>query len=76
MKACTRYGRTGTEPTESKPMSVTCMADGSRISSTFGTQVSKPGAAIAIRKFPRSPLTITHMLEGGGTLTSRMAAYV
>ena len=68
------YGRTGTEPTESKPMSVTYMADGSRISSTFGSQVSKPGAAIAIRKFPSSPLTITHMLEGG-TITSRMAAY-
>lgn len=69
------YGRTGTEPTESKPMSVTYMADGSRISSTFGTQVSKPGAAIAIRKFPADPLTITHMIETG-TLTSRMAAYV
>ena len=75
LKACTRYGRTGTEPTESKTMSVTCMADGPRISSTFGTQVSKPGVAIAIHKFSRSPLTITHMLEGG-TLTSRMAAYV
>ena len=69
------YGRTGTEPTESKPMSVTYMADGSRISSTFGSQVSKPGAAIAIRKFPSTPLTITHMIETG-TITSRMAAYV
>ena len=69
------YGRTGTEPTESKPMSVTYMADGSRISSTFGAQVSKPGAAIAIRKFPSSPLTITHMIESG-TITSKMAAYV
>lgn len=69
------YGRTGTEPTESKPMSVTYMADGSRISSTFGTQVSKPGTVIAIRKFPSSPLTITHMIESG-TITSRMAAYV
>ena len=68
------YGRTGTEPTESKPMSVTYMGDGSRISSTFGTQVSKPGAVIAIRKFPSSPLTITHMIETG-TLTARMAAY-
>ena len=68
------YGRTGTEPTESKPMSVTYMADGSRISSTFGSQVSKPGAVIAIRKFPSSPLTITHMIKTG-TLTARMAAY-
>ena len=69
------YGRTGTEPTESKPMSVTYMGDGSRISSTFGSQVSKPGAVIAIRKFPSSPLTITHMMETG-TITARMAAYV
>ena len=68
------YGRTGTEPTESKPMSVTYMADGSRISSTFGSQVSTPGAVIAIRKFPQTPLTITHMIESG-TLTARMAAY-
>ena len=69
------YGRTGTEPTESKPMSVTYMSDGSRISATFGTQVSQPGAVIAIRKFPSNPLTITHMIETG-TLTARMAAYV
>lgn len=69
------YGRTGTEPTESKPISVTYMADGSRISATFGSQVSKPGPVIAIRKFPANPLTITHMMNGG-TITAEMAAYI
>jgi len=69
------YGRTGMEPTESRPMSVTHMPDGSRISSTFGKQISRHGPAIAIRKFPSRPLTITHMLKSG-TLTVEMAAYL
>ena len=69
------YGKTATEPTESQPMSVTTMQDGSRISSTFGQQISKPGSVIAIRKFPAKPLTITHMLEKQ-TMTAEMAAYL
>lgn len=69
------YSRTGTEPTEARPMSVTHMADGSRISCTFGRAVSKAGPTIAIRKFPASPFTITHMMRGG-TLTTEMAAWM
>lgn len=69
------YGATGSEPTESRPMSVTHMADGSRISATFGSQVSKPGSAIAIRRFPEKPFTITDMVVRG-TLTPEMAAYL
>ena len=69
------YGRTGTEPTESRPISVTYMSDGSRISSTFGRQVTNPGPIIAIRKFPKKPLTITHMMNSG-MLTPLMAAYI
>ena len=69
------YGRTGTEPTESSPISVTYMPDGSRISCTFGSQVSKPGPIIAIRKFPESPLTITHIISGGG-ISEEAAAYL
>ena len=69
------YGRNAAEPTESRPVSVTHMADGSRISSTFGRQISRPGPVIAIRKFPAEPLTITHMLRSG-TLTPDMAAYL
>ncbi len=69
------YGATGAEPTESKPISVTYMKDGSRISSTFGTQVSKPGPVIAIRKFPTFPFTITHMIQNK-TLTAEMAAWI
>ena len=69
------YGATGAEPNESRPMSVTHMADGSRISATFGSQVSKPGSAIAIRRFPERPFTITDMMAHR-TLTPRMAAYL
>ncbi len=69
------YGRTGTEPTESRPLSVTHMADGSRISAAFGSQVSKPGCAIAIRRFPQRPYTITDMIRNG-TMTRTMAAYL
>lgn len=69
------YGATGAEPNESRPMSVTHMADGSRISATFGSQVSKPGSAIAIRRFPERPFTITDMMTGR-TLTPQMAAYL
>ena len=69
------YGKNAAEPTESKPMSVTHMPDGSRISSTFGRQISKSGPIIAIRKFPAKPLTITHMLKSE-TMTVEMAAYL
>lgn len=69
------YSKTGREPTESKPMSVSYLQDGSRISATFGRQVSKPGPVIAIRKFPAEPFTITHMLKTS-TLTAEMAAYI
>ena len=69
------YSKTGTEPTESIPMSVTHMADGSRISATFGKQVTQPGPIIAIRKFPTEPFTITDMLKTGH-LSSQMAAYI
>ena len=69
------FGRTGSEPTESRPMSVTHMGDGSRISATFGSQISKPGCAIAIRKFPTDPYTITDMLYNN-TMTQQMAAYL
>ena len=69
------YGKNAAEPTESKPISVTHMPDGSRISATFGSQISKPGSIIAIRKFPKIPLTITHMMKSG-TMTVDMAAYL
>lgn len=69
------YGRTGSEPTEARPISITHMEDGSRISATFGNQISHPGSAIAIRRFPRRPLTISDMLRGG-TITPEMAAFL
>ena len=47
------YGKTATEPTESQPMSVTHMPDGSRISATFGTQISKPDPSSPYASSPR-----------------------
>ena len=51
------------------------MADGARISAAFGSQVSKPGCAIAIRRFPQRPYTITDMIRNS-TMISTMAAYL
>ncbi len=66
---------TGNEPTVSKPGAVTYLPDKSRISATFKNVVSEPGSTIAIRKFPKDPYVITHMMRGN-TLTPRMAAFL
>ena len=66
---------TGNEPTVAKPGVVTYMPDKSRISATFKNVISEPGSTIAIRKFPRDPYVITHMMRQN-TLTPRMAAYL
>ena len=69
------YSRTNSEPTEARPMAVTHMADGSRISCTYGTDISVAGPTLAIRRFPSKPHTIAGMLRNG-TLTAEMAAYL
>ena len=69
------FGVTGTEPTESRPISVTYMKDGSRISCTFGSQVTKHGPIIAIRKFPNVPLTIRDVIYGN-VMSLEAAAYI
>ena len=66
---------TGNEPTVAKPGAVTYMPDKSRISATFKNVISEPGSTIAIRKFPRDPYVITHMMRQN-TITPRMAAYL
>lgn len=66
---------TGNEPTIAKPGVVTYMPDKSRISATFRNVVSEPGSTIAIRKFPKKPYVITHMMQGN-TITPRMAAFL
>lgn len=66
---------TGNEPTIAKPGVVTYMPDKSRISATFQNVISEPGSTIAIRKFPKDPYVITHMMRGN-TLTPRMAAFL
>ena len=66
---------TGNEPTVAKPGVVTYMPDKSRISVTFRNVISEPGSTIAIRKFPKDPYVIIHMMRQN-TLTPRMAAYL
>ena len=66
---------TGNEPTVAKPGAVTYLPDKSRISATFKNVISEPGSTIAIRKFPRDPYVITHMMRQN-TITPRMAAYL
>ena len=66
---------TGNEPTVAKPGVVTYMPDKSRISATFRNVISEPGSTVAIRKFPKDPYVITHMMRQN-TLTPRMAAYL
>ena len=67
--------RNGTAPTISKPISYCSTPDNDRITITWKDEVSRPGSTLAIRKFPREPYTITHLLESG-VLSPLLAAYV
>jgi flagellar protein FlaI len=50
------------------------LPDGSRAQLTFGTEVTPKGSTFTIRKFKKSPLTITDLICYR-TLSSEMAAY-
>lgn len=50
------------------------LPDGSRAQLTFGTEVTPKGSTFTIRKFKRSPLTITDLIVYN-TLSADMAAY-
>ena len=46
-----------------------------RITITWKNEISRPGSTLAIRKFPKKPYTITHLLESK-VISPLMAAYV
>ena len=48
---------------------------GDRISVTYQSEITLPGSTLAVRKFPKEPLTITKLLSFN-TLSPLMAAYL
>ncbi|MDG6931766.1 MAG: Flp pilus assembly complex ATPase component TadA [Nitrososphaerota archaeon] len=50
------------------------LPDGSRLASTFGSEISMPGSSFDVRKFPRDPFTAPRLISFG-TLSPLLAAY-
>jgi flagellar protein FlaI len=57
-----------------QPMLDASLSDGSRIHITFGSEITRRGSTLAIRKFRVDPLTIVDMINFK-TISSAMAAY-
>ena len=67
--------RLGHAPTMSKPILYCSTPNNDRITITWRNEISQPGSTLAIRKFPKEPYTITHLLESG-VLSPLMATYI
>lgn len=67
--------RNGTAPTISKPIVYCSTPSNDRITITWKDAISRPGSTLAVRKFPKEPYTITHLLRYG-VLSPIMAAYI
>ncbi|RMF32477.1 MAG: type II secretion system protein E, partial [Candidatus Nitrosothermus koennekii] len=67
--------RAGKSVTAAVPIMDAVTKDGDRIMVTYSNEVSLPGPTISIRKFPRQPYVITHLLNFN-TLNKLMAAYI
>ena len=67
--------RQGHAPTTSKPILYCSTKNNDRITITWRDEISRPGSTLAIRKFPKEPYTITHLLESG-VLSPLMASYI
>ena len=67
--------RQGNAPTTSKPIIYCSTKNNDRITITWKNEISRPGSTLAIRKFPKKPYTITHLLESK-VISPLMAAYV
>ena len=67
--------RNGHAPTTARPVLCCSAPDNSRITITWGGEVSRPGSTLAVRKFPEHPYTVPDLLRGG-TMTPLLAAYV
>lgn len=67
--------KTGKSVTAAVPVMDAVTKEGDRIMVTYASEVSLPGPTISIRKFPRTPYTITHLLKFN-TISRLMAAYL
>ena len=67
--------REGHAPTTSKPIVYCSTKNNDRITITWKNEISQPGSTLAVRKFPKDPYTITHLLESE-VLSPLMAAYI
>ncbi|MEM2855622.1 MAG: type II/IV secretion system ATPase subunit [Candidatus Nitrosocaldaceae archaeon] len=67
--------RSGKSITAATPIADAVTKEGDRIMVTYGKEVSLPGPTLDIRKFPRQPFVITHLLKFN-TLNPLMAAYI
>jgi len=67
--------KSGKNVTTAHPFIDAISPTGDRVSVTFMSEITLPGSTIAIRKFPKQPLTITHLLNYN-SLTPLMAAYL
>ena len=65
----------GRAPTTSKPIVYCSTKNNDRITITWKSEISLPGSTLAVRKFPRDPYTITHLLKDN-VLSPLMAAYI
>jgi len=51
------------------------LPDGSRFNVVFGEDISLRGSNFTIRKFPKEPISVAHLIKWG-TLSAEMAAYM
>lgn len=65
----------GTLPTTANPIVYESSENHDRFTFTWESEISLPGSTFAIRKFPKKPFTITHLLEGG-VISLLAAAYM
>ncbi|MCS7098571.1 MAG: type II/IV secretion system ATPase subunit [Candidatus Methanomethyliaceae archaeon] len=72
VKICERAGR---PVSPKRPIVDASLSDGSRLNVVFGNDISRRGTNFTIRKFSKTPISITQLIKFG-TLDSRMAAYL
>jgi flagellar protein FlaI len=67
--------RTGKSITTAVPIADCTTKEGDRLALTFGDEITHPGTAFSVRKFPRSPLPLTALIDNR-TLSVLMGAYL
>lgn len=67
--------RTGKSLSTAAPILDSTTKEGDRIALTFGDEVSYPGTALSVRKFPREPISLPALIDRGA-LSPELAAYI